>query len=163
MTAPTAPDLSLAAEDATVGALVLAADGLRRNALMTLSDNDFQDRRCQFAVKTIRRMVAESVPVDLVTLPAFVERHGLLTDGALRGSLAVWLADRCSQVPTPASLPWYVLQVAENSVRREIGESGARLSAVTEAATASVATIIADEISTLAALSERLQAVSTNV
>lgn len=156
-------DPTITAEDATVGALLLAADSLRVAALNLLSNGDFQDVHCKFVVRVIRRMVSSSVPVDIVTVPAFVEREGLRDESAPRGPLTVWLADRCSQVPTPASLPWYALEVAENSIRREIGESGARLSAVTQAATVSVLTVVAEEIARLTALSDRLQAMSPHV
>lgn len=115
------------AEHATVGALLLAAPELQRAALDVLRGDDFEDLRCRFAVDTIRRMLAENAPVDQVTVAGYAERHGLLADGRLRGSLALWLADCASQAPTPAAVRWYAQQVAEAGCRRAIRAAAEQL------------------------------------
>lgn len=156
-------DHTVDTEQTVIGALLLAAPGLQSSALAELVDDDFTDLRCKFAFTTVRRMLAEGVPVDQVTLHAYVARHALLSDGRLRGSLALWLADRTSVVPVPANLPWYALTLIEAASRRQIAESGQRLAEVAEAGSiADVSTVVGVEMAAVVAALGRLRAVSTH-
>lgn len=155
-------DRTVEAEHAVIGALLLAAPGLQSAALDELTDDDFTDLRCRFALTTARRMLAEGVPVDQVTVYAFVERHALLSDGRLRGSLALWLADRTTAVPVPGNLPWYVLTVIEQASRRQIAETGRRVAEVAAVGSAhDLASIVASAADLMAAAMTRLRSVVT--
>ncbi|WP_353647961.1 DnaB-like helicase N-terminal domain-containing protein [Nakamurella sp. A5-74] len=150
-------------EHMVIGALLQAAPGLQLAALDELTNEDFTDLRCRFALTTARRMLAENVPVDQVTLHAFVVRHALLSDGRLRGSLALWLADRTSAVPVVSHLPWYVLGVTEQSSRRAIAEAAERVREVAVlGAVADVSTVIGVEMTAIAAALGRLRGVSAH-
>lgn len=162
MTAAEVVDRAVENECTVIGALLLAAPGLQAAAVDELTDADFTDLRCRFALTVARRMLAEGVPVDQVTTHAYVQRHALLSDGHLRGSLALWLADRTTYVPLAANLPWYVLSVIEQASRRHIAEAGRRVEAV--AAIGSVddlASIVTAVTDTMSAAVTRLRSVVT--
>lgn len=162
MTAVETLDRTVEAENTVIGALLLAAPGLQSAALEELTDDDFTDLRCRFALTIARRMLAEGVPVDQVTLHAFVERHALLADGRLRGSLALWLADRTTAVPVPGSLPWYALTVIEQASRRRIVEAAQRVSEVAGVGSVTdVSAVVGTEMTAIAAALGRLRSVVT--
>lgn len=161
MTAAESIDRALENEQAVIGALVLAAPGLQSAALDELADDDFTDDRCRFVVTTARRMLAEGVPVDMVTVHAYVARHALLSDGRLRGSLALWLADRTSAVPVAGNLPWYALTVVEQAARRHITEAAERVREVAAlGAVSDVSTVVGVEMTAIASALGRLRAVA---
>lgn len=157
-------DYAVEAEQTVIGAFLLAAPGLQASALGELRDDDFTDLRCRFALTVARRMLADGVPVDQVTMHSYVERHALLSDCRLRGSLALWLADRTTGVPVPGNLLWYVLAVIEAASRRQIAETGRRISTVAAVGSvADVSTIVDTEMTAATVALARLKAVTTNV
>lgn len=125
-------NLDTGAEQATVGALILAMPTVRQRILDAVRDDDFADPRCRFAVTTVRRMTAEGVPVDQVTLVGYVHRHALLAAGGPRVNLATWLAETCNLAPVPGSGTWYATAVVEASTRRKLAAAAGRIAAITE-------------------------------
>jgi len=146
-----------AEEHATIGAVILAAASVQDKVLSIVDDADFADPRCQFTVMVVRRMRAEDVPVDMLTLTGYVQRHALLANGAPRVSLASWLAEIADAAPVPASAPWYADQVVESAARRAAQYAGQRITAAAEGdSLADLQAIVTDELTTVTAAIERV-------
>ncbi len=107
-----------AEEHATIGAVVLAASSVQDKALSIVDDDDFADPRCQFTMGVVRRMRTENLPVDMVTIVGYVNRHALLEGGAPRVNLATWLHETTGAAPVPASAAYYAELVVEAAARR---------------------------------------------
>lgn len=153
-------EATVEAEQTVIGALLLAAPGLQTAALDELTDDDFTDLRCRFAISTARRMVADGVPVDPATFCAYVNRHALLSDGALRGSLPLWAADLTISVPVAANLPWYVLALVEQASRRQIVEAGERIANVASVGSVvELSSVVGVAMTAMTVALERLRAV----
>lgn len=105
-------------ERATVGALLLASPIYAARILAAVQDSDFADPRCRFVASVVRAMHAEGVSVDLMTVTAHIQNRGLLSAGAPRIALGVWLHDTADLAPVPASGTWYARAVVECFARR---------------------------------------------
>lgn len=146
-----------AEEHATIGAVIMAATSVQDKALSIVRDDDFADPRCQFTVMVVRRMRAEDVPVDMLTLTGYVQRHALLANGAPRVSLASWLAEIASAAPVPASAPWYADQVVESAARRAAQHAAAAIAAAAEGGSLSdLLAVVTAELTAVTAAVERV-------
>ena len=112
-----------AEEQATIGAVILAASSVQDRTLTIVQDDDFADPRCRFVIEVVRTMRAEHLPVDLVTLLGYVNRHALLDSGAPRGVLGSWLHEMTCAAPVPASAGYYAELVVEAAARRRAQEA----------------------------------------
>lgn len=121
--------IDLTAEYATVGAVVLAASAVQDQVLGIVADDDFSDPRCNFTIDVIRRMRVEGLPVDMVTIVGYVNRHALLAGGMPRVNLASWLHETTGAAPVPVSAPYYAELVVEASARRAAEYAGRRIAA----------------------------------
>ncbi len=83
-------------------------------------------------MSVIREMRAADLPVDLVTVPAFVDRHARIAAGQPRVALRSWLAGIATDVPVPSSACWYADIVVEQSVRRAALLVAAQIAAAAE-------------------------------
>lgn len=121
-----------AEEHATVGAVILAAASVQDEVLGIVRDDDFADPRCRFVIEVVRRMRSEQLPVDMVTVVGYVNRHARLEAGAPRVSLASWLHETTCAAPVPASAPWYADLVVEAAARRAAQHAATRISAAAQ-------------------------------
>lgn len=156
------PVPSVSAEQVAVGALVQAAHGLRVAALDVVADDDFRDPLCVFTVRTVRRMVAEGVPVDPVVLVQFVARHNLMREAGIRCYYSVWLADltTASAVPVPGNVLWYCRAVVEQSTRLQIEEAAQEVVRVAgTGSVAEVSSVVGSEMTAMVAALGRLRGV----
>lgn len=155
-------DRAVEAEQVAIGALIQAAPGIQVAALSELRNDDVTDLWCRLALRTVRQMIADGVPVDAVTLHQYVVRHGLLEDAQLRGSFALWVADRTttSAVPAPGHCLWYCLAVVEQSCRRRIVEAAENVARVAGVGSvADVAVVIGVEMTAMTTVLRRLREV----
>lgn len=153
---PNVPILPESAEEhAVVGALVLAAQRVQDEVLTIVQDDDCADPRCRFALGVIRRMRAENLPADMVTIAGYVNRHALLAGGMPRVALASWLHEITGAAPVPASAGYYAELVVEAAARRAAEWAAKRIAAAAQGDSLSdLAAIVADElISVTAAIS----------
>jgi len=154
-----AADISagIAAEHATVGALILAASSVQDEALAIVQDDDFADPRCRFTMMVVRRMRSEGQPVDALLLLGYVNRYGLLDGGAPRVNLGSWLAEIASTAPFPASAPWYAEVVVEAAARRTAEYAGGRITAAAHGdSLADLLAIVTDELAAVTAAISRV-------
>ncbi|MDQ2845190.1 MAG: hypothetical protein M3Y77_02310 [Actinomycetota bacterium] len=125
-------DIASTAEYATVGAVALAASAIQDQVLGIVRDADFSDPRCKFTIGVIRRMRADNLPVDMVTVVGYVHRHSLLSGGIPRVNLASWLAEIADAAPVIASVGYYAELVVESAARRAATYAGQRVVAAAE-------------------------------
>ncbi len=142
-----------AAEFATIGAVILAAESVQDTVLGIVQDDDFTDPKCRFVVGVVREMRAEQLPVDPLLLLGYVNHHGLL-EVAPRMTLSVWLAEIASAAPFPVSAPWYAEVVVEAAARRTAHNAAARISAAADGDSLSdlLAVVTAELAAVLAAI-----------
>lgn len=150
-------DTATGPEFATIGAVVLAASSIQDTVLGAVADDDFTDPRCHFVIGAIRRMRAEGLPVDMLTLTGYVQRHALLEGGMPRVNLASWLHETTCAAPVPASAPWYADLVVESAARRAAQYAGQRITAAAEGdSLADLRAVVTDESATVIAAIERV-------
>lgn len=126
----TAPDLDLNAERAAVGGSILSSPA--RTAVQRIMRNaDLTDPVCRVLDLAMRRMVAESVPVDQVTVPAFIEQHGMAHGPHLRFIRSL-THDVVAASPCPVAAPWHAAAVVQTATRREIAEAGRAIERLAE-------------------------------
>ena len=113
------PDI-LAVERAVVGACIASKDITRREVHKIMVNSDLVDPLCRFVDGVMRRMDAEKVHVDAVTLPGFVRQYALAPTPAAASQLWVQVADLVDAAPVPAQATWYALNVVQASTRRAL-------------------------------------------
>lgn len=146
----------MTAEYATIGAVVLAAAPIQDTVLGIVRDDDFTDPRCKFTIGVVRRMRAEKLPVDMVTLVGYVHHHGLLAGGP-RVTLASWLSETADAAPVVASAGYYATMLVEEAARRAAQYAGRRIAAAAEdAALADLRSIVTDELTAVTAALARV-------
>ncbi len=135
MTEPTEVEsTATAAERAVAGCLLIAPRSLAGAQLDRLPDSAVADPRSRFVVSTVRRMHAESVPVDEVTFAGYVQRHALLAAGPQRTMLGTWIHEIASAAPIPMSLSYYIDMVLEGAARRTVAEGAGKLARIADEA-----------------------------
>lgn len=146
-----------AEEHATIGAVVLAAASVQDHVLAIVADDDFSDPRCQFLIEVVRTMRAEHLPVDLVTLLGYVNRHALLDSGAPRGVLGSWLHEMTCAAPVPTSAGYYAELVVEAAARRRAQHAATAIAAVAEGGSlADLLDVVTGELAAVTAAVERV-------
>lgn len=144
-------------EHATVGALVLAAAAVQDKVLSIVDDADFADPQCQFTIEVVRRMRTEMLPVDMVTIVGYVNRHALLEGGMPRVNLATWLHETTGAAPVPASAPWYADQVVEAAARRAAQHAATAIAEAAEGDSLSaLLAVVTAELAAVTAAVERV-------
>lgn len=151
---------SIAAEHATVGAVVQAAARIQDEVLAVVRDADFLDPRCRFVVGIARRMRSEELPVDPLLLCGFVQRNGLLK-GAPRMHLASWLSEVASAAPCLASASYYAELVVEEAARTAARYAGRAITAAAD--DGSLADLRAVAVAELAAVTAAIERVGGGV
>jgi replicative DNA helicase len=119
---------AIAAERATIGALLVAGPGVQREILNMLTPGDFYDPRCGWLFTVAQQMRAAGTPIDKLTLAGFVPRAGLITDPARRAALDTELHELTETPPTAAHGAWYAQQVVEHAARRRTVQAAIRIS-----------------------------------
>lgn len=146
-----------AEEQAVIGAVILASSSVQDRALSIVQDDDFADPRCRFTLGVVRRMRAENLPVDMVTVVGYVNRHALLEGGMPRVNLASWLHEMTCEAPVPASAPWYADQVVESAARRAAQHAATAIAAAAEGDSLSdLLAVVAGELTAVTAAVERV-------
>lgn len=112
--------LAQAAEKATVGALLIGGGTFQRDVLRIVDDGDFADATCAWLIRQIREMVASGHPVDVLTLPGWLLRHGRTPLPSTRQALGRVLHDMTAACPAAAFGTFYAAQVVEASARRAV-------------------------------------------
>lgn len=108
------------AERSVIGALLLNG-ALVRRVTPTLAPTDFLDGGLADLYAGMKRLVAEGVPVDQITV---ADR---LVDWEVRGFDAAAVFELASSVPTAENVEHYAAQVREAAVRRQLSTLGSRI------------------------------------
>lgn len=146
-----------AEEQATIGALVLAAATVQDEVLSIVQDDDFADPRCRFTIGVVRRIRAELLPVDMVTVVGYVNRHALLEGGMPRVNLASWLHEMTCAAPVPASAGYYAELVVEAAARRRAQHAAQAITAAAEGDSLSdLLAVVTGELTAVTAAVERV-------
>lgn len=147
----------MSAEHPTVGGVVLAVTSVQDRVLAIVQDDDFADPRCRFIIGVIRRMRSEQLPVDMVTVVGYVDRHALLDSGAPRVSLATWLHETTGAAPVPASAGYYAELVVEAAARRRAQQAAQAIASAAEGDSLSdLLTVATDELTAVTAAVARV-------
>lgn len=107
------------AEQAVVGASILAQVPTRRRVHEFMHNDDIADPGCRLLDSAMRRMDAEGIPVDPITLAAYIDEHQL-TGGLLLRHIRSTIAAITDSAPMPAHAVWYARQVVHTSCRRTL-------------------------------------------
>lgn len=146
-----------AEEQAVIGAVILASSSVQDRALSIVQDDDFADPRCRFTLGVVRRMRAENLPVDMVTVVGYVNRHALLDGGAPRVSLASWLHETTGAAPVPASAGYYAELVVESAARRAAQHAATAIAEAAEGDSLSdLLAVVTAELAAVTAAVERV-------
>lgn len=108
----------LTAERALIGAVILAADQLRRELLSTYRTSDMHDEPCRFADRAVRDMMTEGVPVTTATLTEYGTNR--LQGGEQRRRFGSWVAVLMAEGPVPVAGAWCSERVQNAATRRDL-------------------------------------------
>jgi len=146
-----------AEEQAVIGAVILAASSVQDRALSIVQDDDFADPRCRFTIGVVRRMRTENLPVDLVTIVGYVNRHALIEGGMPRVNLASWLHEMTCAAPVPASAGYYAELVVEQAARRAAQHAAAAIAEAAEGGSlADLLAVVTGELAAVLVAVERV-------
>lgn len=128
-TGSTSDDTSLAAERSYLGALLWCDAADARQCMALVKDDDLGDPFLRTLHSIIRRMLAEGVPVDATTVPAYARRHALIESPNLR-MLSSRIAEMASNAPVGVTVTFHAGIVAEEGIRRRGADECARLARI---------------------------------
>jgi len=121
------PPQNLEAEMSVLGAVFLdGAKALGRVIEMRLSPDDFYRAAHKTIYEAMLRLADQDEPIDLVSVSAELRKHGNTNLIELIGGSS-YLAGLVDYVPTSANIGYYVKQVIDASVRRQVIEMGTEI------------------------------------
>ena len=118
------PPYSQAAEQAVLGALLLAPDSLA-TANEIIRPEDFYVEGHRELYRVLRSLAETGCPIDLVTVTEALLQQGLLDKVGGAG----YLASLAGAVPTAANIGYYARIVAEKGLLRSIISTCSQLAA----------------------------------
>lgn len=121
------------AELAVIGAMLAPAPlAVLRTAVARLEFGDFNNVRARFLFGVVRRMAADGIEPDLVSVPGYVRQHAIELPTLLTRHLSTICHEIAGAAPVPASLGYYVDLVLMESARRRLATAASRLAAIAE-------------------------------
>lgn len=118
---PAAPPENVAAEQSTLGAMLIEAAAIDKAAAI-LAANDFTRPDHVVLFETIKALHEHGDAVDLVTVQAQLEGRGGLPGGGL-----AYLTNLYDTVPTAANVEYYAKLVKDQATKRHLWEEASRL------------------------------------
>jgi replicative DNA helicase len=147
------------AEQATIGALLLAGPTMQDRILRTARPDDFGDPHCWFVFGVAGLMHAEGRPVDTLTFVGYVDEHNLRQYSwapfwpTMRSDLSTWT----SMVPTTVNGPWYADQVVLGAARRRVWYGGRAVAACAGADLDDLRTMVRRELTEILDVLDRAE------
>ncbi|NMH60909.1 replicative DNA helicase [Alteromonas ponticola] len=109
------PPHSIEAEQSVLGSMLIDPESWDKVAEL-VTENDFYNRSHQIIFKAILRLLAQNMPVDLITVSEELENHDQLDDA---GGFA-YLGELAKNTPSSANVTAYARIISERAVTREL-------------------------------------------
>lgn len=109
------PPHSIEAEQSVLGSMLIDPESWDKVAEL-ITDRDFYNRSHQIIFRAIMRLLADSHPVDLITVSEQLEKHDELEDA---GGFA-YLGELAKNTPSSANVVSYAKIISERAITREL-------------------------------------------
>ena len=109
---------NIEAEESVLGACFLSTNALNI-AIENLSDNSFFDKRHSLIFSALRRLCDQKIPIDLTTITTELTKENVLQEA---GGVN-YLSEIIQFVPTAANVEYYVQEVENTAILRNLIET----------------------------------------
>ena len=110
------------AERALIGACLISGE-VAAQVMERVSATDFDDMQCRHMFNALKKLVADGVSVDIVTLSEELTKCDKLQEaGGASG-----IADLIRETPTSYNFEAYVDIVLDNAIRRDVHQAAGRI------------------------------------